>query len=228
MHFGKNNPKKIYTMNNETLPTTVMERDLGVIITPQLNFKKHIDNCVKKANRMIGLISRAFKNKSESVIKQLYITIVRPYLDYCSPLWSPHAKGDIQRLERVQRRATKLVSTLRHLQYDDRLKALGLKTLEVRRKRQDLIQLFKILKGEDYFPINEHFELQNSSTRGHRLKLKKTTNNNDISKHRYCSRIIGAWNSLPSSLIEGTTKIEFIKKLDVYLETHDAPYFVND
>ena len=61
---------------------------------------------------MIGLISRSFKNKSTEVIKQLYVSMVRPYLDYCSPLWNPFRKGDKHRLERAQRRMTKLVHGL--------------------------------------------------------------------------------------------------------------------
>ena len=72
--------------------------------------------------------------------------LVRPHLEYCSQIWSPHFK-DIILIERVQRRATKLVQGIEHLSYDERLQYVGLNRLENRRKRSDLIETYKITTG---------------------------------------------------------------------------------
>jgi len=74
----------------------------------------------------------------------LYKTLVRPHLEYCSPAWSPHYKKDKQLLERVQRRFTRMPPGLKSMEYDDRLKALGIWSLEERRNRADLLEVFKI------------------------------------------------------------------------------------
>ena len=81
--------------------------------------------------------------------KLLYVSLVRPHLEYASAVWSPYLKGDVSALEKVQERATRIPTALRHLPYEERLKAWGLTTLEVRRARGDLIQLYKLMNGSE-------------------------------------------------------------------------------
>ena len=93
------------------------------------------------------MIKRNFRFKSRSVMLPLYKSIVRPHMDYCVQAWRPHYRKDIDKLEKVQRRATKMVEGLEGYSYSDRLRILGLTTLETRFLRADLIEVFKILKG---------------------------------------------------------------------------------
>ena len=85
--------------------------------------------------------------KDKSLIVPLYKAIVRPHLEYCIHAWSPYLRKDIDMLEKIQRRATKLIPGLTDLRYEERLNECGLKTLETRRLRGDKKEVFKILNG---------------------------------------------------------------------------------
>ena len=98
---------------------------------------------------------------------------MRPKFEYCIQAWNPSLIKDIELLEQVQHRATKLIPDIAHLPYHDRLKYINLTTLELRRHRGDLIETFKILKGLEGIPSTSLFELNISVTRGNSLKLNK-------------------------------------------------------
>ena len=100
-----------------------------------------------KENHSFGLIRRNIKYKEEKFIIHMYIAIFRPHLEYCIQAWIPYRKKDIDTLERIQRRATKMIPELKDLSYEERLKECGLTTLETRRLREDKTEVFKILKG---------------------------------------------------------------------------------
>ena len=112
--------------------------------------------------------------KEKEQIMLLYKTIVRPHLEYCIQAWRPYRKKDIDMLERVQRRATKMIPKLRNISYEMRLKECGLTTLETRRLRGDQIEVFKILNGYENSDRNIFFTVQEERrTRGHGITLAK-------------------------------------------------------
>ena len=94
-----------------------------------------------KGNQVLGMIRRNITYKENNLIVPLYKAIVRPFgkckchLEYCIQAWSPYLRKDIDMLEEIQRRATKLIPGLRDIRYEERLKECGLTTLETRRLR---------------------------------------------------------------------------------------------
>jgi len=92
----------------------------------------------QKANRILGYIKRSMARLSREVILLLYSALVRPYLESCAQLWSPQHRIDRELLERVQRRAKKMVRVLEHLSCEERLRELELFNLEKRTLRAEL------------------------------------------------------------------------------------------
>ena len=123
------------------------EKDFGVWITSDLKSSLHCSKAVASAMRVLSMIRRTFANISKDLFVFLYKTYVRPHLEYCASIWSPSLAKDIDVLEKVQKRATKMVRGLGHLPYEQRLKSLDFYTLFRRRQRGDLIEIFKILNG---------------------------------------------------------------------------------
>ena len=164
LHLGYNNKQTEYYMNGHKLEAVTSERDLGVIIDHTLKFSEQCVKAVNEANRTLGMIKRTFTNRSKSIIKALYTSIVRPKLEYCVQAWRPYLQKDIDQIENVQRRATKLIQGYSNKSYEERLKLLELTTLETRRTRGDLIEVFKIIKGIDRIESNIFFEKSTIST----------------------------------------------------------------
>jgi hypothetical protein len=148
LHLGKNNVQYQYVIRNgndvHVLESTVAERDLGVIVDPLLNFDTHISETVKKGNKICGLLVRTIENKSPDIMIPLFKSLVRPILEYGNVAWAPYLRKYIDLLEGVQRRFTKKVIGMSNLEYSDRLEALHLPSLEYRRLRGDLIEVYKM------------------------------------------------------------------------------------
>ncbi len=212
-----------------TLEETTCEKDLGILVDNALSFDKHICEAVKKANKKLAMIRRTFVHLDRKMLVQLYTSLVRPLLEYGNVIWSPHLQNHIKQLEGVQHRATKMLSSLANLPYEERLRELDLPSLAYRRMRGDAIEMYKYCHG-DYNvhkkPFNLYSEVQSQSvTRDHGFKVKKEKNSSAIRSRFFGNRVANIWNALPADIVNATSLDAFKNRID----KHWKPYhFIED
>ena len=164
--------ERAYQMNGTNLEHHNSEKDLGVTVDKHLTFESHILDKVNKANRIMGLIRKSFISLNKQNFLLLYKALVRPHLEYCNQIWKPNLMKHIRIIENVQRRATRQLPGMSGKTYSERLEELNLPTLSYRRKRGDMIQLYKICSGKCDPAVTEGLLSFNPrQSRGHSKKL---------------------------------------------------------
>ena len=135
-----------------------------------------------------------------------------------------YKKGDIEDLERVQKRATKIIPGLKHLTYVERLHTCKLTTLHYRRIRGDMIETYKILTGK-YDPVTAPQLTLGSSkltvTRGNDLRLTKFRAKYDLRKYAFTNRVTDLWNRLPNHIVTAGSINTFKNRLDKHWKNQD-------
>ena len=179
LRLGRSAPSFTYSMGDyaggdrHNLDVSPCQKDLGVLVDNELAFRDHIPCIVAKANGVLGVIRRIFRFLDSSSLLLLYKSMVHPIIEYGIPAWSPFLWKDIDEIDSIQRRATKMVPGLREVPYPERLRRLDLPCLRYRRLRGDMIYMYKYLTG-DMAGNATHFQRAIvSSTRGHPLKIHK-------------------------------------------------------
>jgi len=222
-----------YSMKSGTerqiLIRTTEEKDIGVTIDSKLEFEKHINEKINKANSIFSLIRRSYMFLDSETFLPLYRSLVRSHLDYAQSVWSPYKQKYIEALENVQRRATQQLPGFKELPYKQRLEQLKLPTLTYRRLRGDMIEVYKILH-EKYDPEAASFLklrkdcASRSGLRGHDLKLFQQRAKKNLRKNTFSLRIVSTWNKLPKEVVEAPSVNSFKNRLDKFWSKEDMLY----
>lgn len=214
LHIGKNNPRTSFYLESSKLEIVCCQKDLGVIVSNDLKWETHVSHVVKRANSMLFLILKAFEDHSAEVILKVYKSHIRSVVEYAHSVWNPYYVKDIERLERLQRRVTRIPPELAGLPYGTRLEKLGLTSLRTRRQRGDLIETFKIL-GNYYscelniFAVNNGVQL-----RGHSKKLEKEKCSKLCRKNFLSNSVVYMWNSLREDTVSSPSVGCFKNRMD--------------
>ena len=186
----------------------------GVYVDNRLTFSTHIQQKVNIATRMLGYIRHTFKYIDRENFLLLYKSLVRPHLEFASCVWSPHFKCTINALERVQRRATKIVPEVRELPYSERLERLNLETLEFRRKRADLLEVYRLQNNIHTLDQDCHCSLcpgklmftksLSTNTRGHSQKFQIQASTG-ARMNFFATRSTKSWNTLREETVSSTS-----------------------
>ena len=204
-----------YTLDGVEIESVDYMRDLGVNIDANLKFHSHANSCVLKANRILSVIAKSFINLNSDMLPVLYKSLVRPVLEYGNLIWGPFYTHDQIQIEKVQKRASRLVTTVSDLPYTDRLSALNLPSLAYRRRRGDMIFLFQMLHGHvDIYVSNLFTPASHSATRGHNYKLFKPQSFCLPRSRFFAIRSVNDWNSLSENIVNATSISQFKQLLD--------------
>ena len=213
LHLGKNNKQTNYYLNGNLIDAQQSVADLGVEIDCTLSFDNHINRIIGKAYSRVGVIYKGFASRDARILKQAYITYVRPVLEYASSVWSPYLLKHINAIERVQKHFTKRIPSLSHLTYPERLAAIDLEPLELRRLKADLVLYYKCLNNLTALPYTDYFNLSNYTTQtrtgGSRLIVPLCSTNRFAND--FFIRCINCWNSMSSDIVNSNS-IKHLKK----------------
>ena len=215
LHLGPRNSLRRYKLNGKETKDVPEERDLGIVVDSGLKFRTQAAAAAAKASRMLRVVRKVYSSLDKDTLPLLYKSLVRPHLEYGNPIWGPFNKADQQALEKVQRRATKLVPSVAHLSYTDRLKALEIPSLLYRRRRGDMIWVYNIMTGKSGLRGELFFSQPTSSaTRGHTMKIRKPEALTRERRNHLAIRAVNDWNSLPNWVVTSQTTNTFKNNLD--------------
>ena len=202
-----------YQINGHTLERKHEAVDLGITITDDLKFHQHIDKVSKSTRSEIGRIRRSFVTRRPNFLQDLFKTYVRPNIEYCVNVWNPCYKTDIDKLERVQNRFTRLLKFSSVMTPAERNNCIKISTHEKRRERGDLIGIFKFMDSTDLLKK----KTTGSSRTNHTRSLELQRYNTNVRKHSFAIRSIHLWNQLPEEVVLSKSLNEFKTKLDKHI-----------
>ena len=235
IHFGNNSRQfaNFLDPNGNIITTKSQVKDLGITISDDLLWSSHIDKTIAKCRKQIAWILRVFSKRDINTMRTLWISLIRPIIDYGSPIWSPKPNdyGLIDRLEGILRNFTKKVDNLQDLPYCARLRKMKLSSIQRRHERYKILYIYKIKEGLVPNLPSHPLEQETFSLQFHCNPRTGTTcflpnhkqHHNPVDKARESSFAITAsrlWNRLPPC-ISNLTNLPlhaFKSKLDKFLD----------
>lgn len=221
IQYGKNEELKLpYNIEDTEVKSSETVTDLGVLMSADMTFKEHIADIKNKAKKVASWIFRIVESRSADTVMLLYKTYIRPLLEYSCSLWSPYEITSISALEAIQRTVTARIEGLEHLNYHERLRYLGLYSLQRRRERYDLIHIWKI--QQEIIPNDLNLTFYYSERQGWKCRRNVIQNRQvklaTIRYNSFTSRAAILFNSVPKKIKDSTSLAVFKTNLDKYLK----------
>ena len=218
-----------YFVGGDMVKEVSSEVDLGVCVDTELNFNENRKLRIGSANRMMGAIRRSFRHLDKFTFVKLYKSMVRCHLEFAVPVWFPYLLKDIEEVESVQRRATKMLACTKNLNYEERLRLLNLPTLVYRRHRGDMIQVFKMMNGYSDEEVIPEFVMRSNiagpqRNRGHSKQIFVQRSEKEIRANSFTRRVTPVWNSLSEKVVSAKSIDAFKAGLDKLWENHPMKY----
>ena len=214
-----NEYKEYITSNGQVLEPFDNVRDLGIEISPDLSWSKHIGSMVTKATQTLAWTLSVFSDRSVQTMLLLYKTYVRSKTEYCCPLWHSTKISDIQMIESIQRTFTSKVIGMGSLNYWQRLEKLNLYSLQRRRERFILFYVWKIVNEQISNDLNIQFRF--SDRHGIVAMIEPLVNPTSKAQTAYDNSFaviaLKLWNTLPAKITLLTSFTEFKTAVDNYL-----------
>jgi ribonuclease P/MRP protein subunit RPP40 len=213
MHIGS-----YFMIDNESQTThqlvvTKSERDLGITIRDDLKWRTHAATISSKANSILGWFKSVFMCRDVKLWTRLYSTYISPHLEFAAPV-NLYSIKNIELVEKVQRRATKVPDKLKRFDYATRLSKVGLTRLDQRRDRGDCIQAFKLVNKLEIVDWRVPPKII-PPMRGNRERMRAEAVLNCVSRHYFFSnRIASKWNALSDHVVEASSVNQFKSRYD--------------
>jgi len=215
---NKKHPLSItYMIMDHPIRKVISAKYLGVTITHNLSWTKHVDIITCKANSVRAFLQRNLSQCSHHVKSLAYFTYVRPILEYASVVWSPFTKINIDKIEMVQRKAARFVFNdyHRYSSVSYMLQQLNWDSLEHRRTKAITVMFYKIINNIVSVDFSNFLHRSFSITRGHDMRFLTIPARLNTYYHSFLLTAIRIWNSLPEDIVHCSNLHTFINLLHV-------------
>ena len=204
-----------YKLHNQELAVVKSTKYLGVTIQDDGKFDVHVNNTINAGNKMLGFVRRNLRVNSKSSKEKAYKMLVRPRVEYAASIWDPHTKDQINSIEKIQRRAARVVTNdhRKTSSVTKMLKVLNWPTLEDRRKAARLTTLYKIRKEDVKVSSDQLIPAPSRSRRGHDQQYSRLQCKKDVRLYAFFPRTIKDWNSLTQEDVSAPSADAFHRRI---------------
>lgn len=214
-HRSRSPMTRFYTLCGETLSESTEAKYLGVFISNDLNWEKHVNATAQRASNTLNFVIRNLKYCPAQAKEMAYNSLVRSTMEYSASVWDPHLQKHCSKLERVNRRAARFVKAdfSRHSSVTMMMKELGWNSLADRRLHLRLTLMYKVVNGLVAVPSTNLIPADNRTRSNHPNKFRTIRASTEVYRNSYFPRTIPQWNNLPSQTVTSSTIDSFKNNL---------------